>query len=66
MTVWSGTQNPHNLRADLALLLDMPEDAIAIHRMETAGCYGRNCADDVGRRRRTAVPARLAARSACS
>ena len=48
LTLWSGTQNPHSLRTDLALLFDLPEERIAIHRMETAGCYGRNCADDVG------------------
>ena len=48
MTLWSGTQNPHNLRADLALLLDMAAERISIVRMEAAGCYGRNCADDVG------------------
>ena len=45
--VWSGTQNPHILRADLALLLQRPETAIDVIRMEAAGCYGRNCADDV-------------------
>src|SRR5579871_6423197 len=45
--VWSGTQNPHLLRADLALLLQRPESEIEIVRMEAAGCYGRNCADDV-------------------
>jgi len=45
--VWSGTQNPHLLRADLAWLLEYPEDKIDIIRMEAAGCYGRNCADDV-------------------
>ncbi|MEA2956302.1 MAG: nicotinate dehydrogenase subunit, partial [Alphaproteobacteria bacterium] len=45
--VWSGTQNPHILRADLALLLQRPETDIDVIRMETAGCYGRNCADDV-------------------
>lgn len=45
--VWSGTQNPHMLRADLALLLQRPESEIEIIRMEAAGCYGRNCADDV-------------------
>ncbi|WP_315837916.1 molybdopterin cofactor-binding domain-containing protein [Bradyrhizobium prioriisuperbiae] len=45
--VWSGTQNPHLLRADLAHLLAMPEDQIDMIRMEAAGCYGRNCADDV-------------------
>lgn len=45
--VWSGTQNPHMLRADLAWLLECPEERIEIIRMEAAGCYGRNCADDV-------------------
>src|SRR6266403_5953915 len=45
--VWSGTQNPHILRADLALLLQRAETAIDVIRMEAAGCYGRNCADDV-------------------
>jgi nicotinate dehydrogenase subunit B len=45
--VWSGTQNPHILRADLALLLQQPETGIDVIRMEAAGCYGRNCADDV-------------------
>jgi len=45
--VWSGTQNPHMLRADLALLLARPESEIDVLRMEAAGCYGRNCADDV-------------------
>ena len=45
--VWSGTQNPHLLRADLALLLQRAEAEIEVIRMEAAGCYGRNCADDV-------------------
>jgi nicotinate dehydrogenase subunit B len=45
--VWSGTQNPHLLRADLALLIDRPETEIEVIRLEAAGCYGRNCADDV-------------------
>src|SRR5580693_1546611 len=45
--VWSGTQNPHLLRADLALLSRRPESEIDVIRMEAAGCYGRNCADDV-------------------
>ena len=48
LTVWSGTQNPHALRDDLALLMDLPPARVTLHRMETAGCYGRNCADDVG------------------
>ena len=47
LTVWSGTQNPFPMRADLARLLDMPEDNIVVERLEAAGCYGRNCADDV-------------------
>lgn len=46
-TVWSGTQNPYPLRADISLLLGLPEEAIEIIRHEAAGCYGRNCADDV-------------------
>jgi nicotinate dehydrogenase subunit B len=45
--VWSGTQNPHVLRADLALLCERPEMDIEVIRLEAAGCYGRNCADDV-------------------
>jgi nicotinate dehydrogenase subunit B len=47
LTVWSGTQNPFPMRRDLALLLDMPEEIILVERLEAAGCYGRNCADDV-------------------
>ncbi len=47
LTVWAGTQNPHVLRADLSRLLDLPDVAIDIVRMEAAGCYGRNGADDV-------------------
>mgnify|MGYP003647788202 CR=1 FL=1 len=47
LTLWSGTQNPHMLRGDLATLLAMRPEAIDIRRHEAAGCYGRNCADDV-------------------
>ncbi len=47
VTVWSGTQNPHILRADLAFLLNIDERMIEIIRYEASGCYGRNCADDV-------------------
>src|SRR6476661_4157786 len=32
--VWSGTQNPHMLRADLAILLQRPETEIDVIRME--------------------------------
>jgi nicotinate dehydrogenase subunit B len=45
--VWSGTQNPHILRGDLAMLVERPDTDIEVIRMEAAGCYGRNCADDV-------------------
>ena len=45
--VWSGSQNPHILRTDLALLIERPETEIDVIRLEAAGCYGRNCADDV-------------------
>ncbi len=47
LTVWSGTQNPHVLRIDLSRLTGLDEGRIEIVRMEAAGCYGRNCADDV-------------------
>ena len=50
LTVYAGTQNPHVLRADLARLLGLADMAIEVIRMEAAGCYGRNCADDeIGR-----------------
>lgn len=47
MTVWAGSQNPHVLRADLSQLMGLPDVDIDVIRMEAAGCYGRNCADDV-------------------
>ncbi|RYY83076.1 MAG: aldehyde dehydrogenase, partial [Comamonadaceae bacterium] len=47
MTVWAGSQNPHVLRADLSRLMGLPDVAIDVVRMEAAGCYGRNGADDV-------------------
>ncbi|MDR3469093.1 MAG: molybdopterin-dependent oxidoreductase, partial [Xanthobacteraceae bacterium] len=47
LTVWSGTQNPHVLRTELARLMALDEARIEVIRMEAAGCYGRNCADDV-------------------
>lgn len=47
MVVWAGTQNPHVLRADLSRLTGLADTAIEVVRMEAAGCYGRNCADDV-------------------
>lgn len=47
ITVWSGTQNPYPLQADIALLTGTPKENVDIIRLEAAGCYGRNCADDV-------------------
>lgn len=47
ITIWSGTQNPHWLQADIATLLNRPVEEIDVRRLEAAGCYGRNCADDV-------------------
>jgi nicotinate dehydrogenase subunit B len=47
MTVWAGSQNPHVLRFDLSRLMGIADTAIEVIRMEAAGCYGRNCADDV-------------------
>jgi nicotinate dehydrogenase subunit B len=47
LTVWAGTQNPHVLRADLAKLTGLADTAVEVVRLEAAGCYGRNGADDV-------------------
>jgi len=47
LTVWAGSQNPHVLRADLSQRMGLPDTKIKVVRMEAAGCYGRNCADDV-------------------
>ena len=47
LTVWAGTQNPHVLRADLAKLVGVEPVEVDVIRLEAAGCYGRNGADDV-------------------
>jgi len=46
-SIWSGTQNPHELKSDIARLLGTDAAHVDIIRLEVAGCYGRNCADDV-------------------
>ncbi len=46
--IWSHSQGVFNLRADLALTLDLPPERIVIEHVEGAGCYGHNGADDVG------------------
>ncbi|VTU12979.1 Nicotinate dehydrogenase subunit B [Variovorax sp. SRS16] len=58
LRVWAGSQNPHVLRADLAQLMGLDDTAVDVVRMEAAGCYGRNGADDV------AADAALLARAA--
>lgn len=45
--VWSGSQNPHMLRVHLSQFSGLDEAHIEIIRLQAAGCYGRNCADDV-------------------
>ena len=47
MEVWSHSQGIYNLRADLAKVLRLPPEAILVHHVEGAGCYGHNGADDV-------------------
>lgn len=46
LSVWTGSQNPHLLHADLVALTGVQESNIRVVRMEASGCYGRNCADD--------------------
>jgi nicotinate dehydrogenase subunit B len=47
LEVWTHSQGIFNLRADLALVLDMPAASITVQHIEGAGCYGHNGADDV-------------------
>jgi len=46
-TVWSHTQGIYPLRAEIARILGVAEDAVRVIHMEGAGCYGHNGADDV-------------------
>ncbi|MFT8242978.1 molybdopterin cofactor-binding domain-containing protein [Roseomonas sp. BN140053] len=55
--IWTHSQGLYNLRADLALVLDLPPERITLHHAEGAGCYGHNGADDA------ALDAALAARA---
>ena len=47
LRVWSHTQAVFNLRRDLALAFDVPQDAVRVQHVDGAGCYGHNGADDV-------------------
>ena len=46
LQVWTHSQGIYNLRADLALVFDMPQESITLQHVEGAGCYGHNGADD--------------------
>ncbi|MDN3566645.1 molybdopterin-dependent oxidoreductase [Paeniroseomonas aquatica] len=56
--VFTHSQGPYNLRADLAKALKCPPEKIVVRHREGAGCYGHNGADDV------ALDAVLVARAA--
>lgn len=45
--VWTHSQGVYLLRADLAIVLELPPENIVVEHMEGAGCYGHNAADDV-------------------
>jgi len=52
LELWTHSQGIHNLRDDLVLALSLeaapvPKEAITLHHVEGAGCYGHNGADDV-------------------
>ena len=47
LSVWSHTQGPYPLRAALANILGIAQDAITVRHAHGAGCYGHNGADDV-------------------
>lgn len=46
LSVWSHSQGIHNLRAAIALALDLDADKVEVEHAENAGCYGHNAADD--------------------
>ncbi len=45
--VWTHSQGPYNLRADIAKTLRRAPELVAVRHAEGAGCYGHNGADDV-------------------
>lgn len=45
--VWTHSQGVYLLRADLAIVLELPAESIVVEHLEGAGCYGHNAADDV-------------------
>jgi nicotinate dehydrogenase subunit B len=47
LTIWSHTQGPYQLRADIARVAGLPLDNVRVIHAQGAGCYGHNGADDV-------------------
>ncbi len=47
LEVWSHTQGVYPLRASLANVLGLKQEAITVRHAHGAGCYGHNGADDV-------------------
>jgi CO/xanthine dehydrogenase Mo-binding subunit len=47
LTVWSHTQGPYQLRADIAKVTGLPLDNVRVIHAQGSGCYGHNGADDV-------------------
>ena len=45
--IWTHSQGVYNLRSDVALIFELPEERVIIEHAEGAGCYGHNGADDV-------------------
>jgi CO/xanthine dehydrogenase Mo-binding subunit len=46
LRIWSHTQGPHLLRAQIAQVLGVQESEVDIVHRDGAGCYGHNGADD--------------------
>jgi CO/xanthine dehydrogenase Mo-binding subunit len=46
LTVWSHTQGPYPLRADIAKATNLPLEKVRVIHTQGAGCYGHNGADD--------------------
>jgi nicotinate dehydrogenase subunit B len=47
LIIWSHTQGPHNLRAQIAAAIGMPPAEVDVIHRDGPGCYGHNGADDV-------------------
>jgi len=45
-TVWSASQNPYGLRANLAKVFGIPQDKMRVIYLDGSGSYGTNGADD--------------------